>query len=111
MKIRKHLIGLSLLFNVILAFLAYLSFTSNSLAVKENKFIDQTRLSDTKMMESLLVGRISKQQTLDIFRQNFKENAFFDKPSESGVGAGNLFLVFDDQDMLSKIEAYPFNGP
>lgn len=105
----KKLFITSLTFNVILLILIWLLSNSNSLNAKYAAYIDATRLSDIQILEKLLTDRISHEETLFILKNNQIE--FFDKPTENGVGAGSLFLVFDPKGRLKNVEAHSFEGP
>lgn len=79
--------------------------------LKKTEWINNQRILEISLLESIMVGNVSKQDALEIFRKKFSENNFFDKPGENGIGAGNLFLKFDENNKLKKIEAYKFTGP
>jgi hypothetical protein len=107
----KKLLFISMIFNIILASLVGLFFQSNNLVSNSRKFIDQRRIEDLQILEKLIIGRISKEETLIILKKHFKEDVFFDKPTENGVGAGTMFLVFDKNNLLSEVKTNSFDGP
>ena len=109
---KKYLFWPSLSLNLVLLLFLFVINMSHNFIDEDSTYVDNIRLEDTKMLEALLVGRISKKETLNILESKFSEEDFFDKPQDNGVGVGSLFLVFDDKEILSKIETHDFlSGP
>ncbi|MCB9974960.1 MAG: hypothetical protein H6856_04930 [Rhodospirillales bacterium] len=79
--------------------------------LKKTEWINNQRILEISMLESIMLEKVSKQEVLETFKKKFSENNFFDKPGENGIGAGSLFLKFDENNTLKTIETYKFKGP
>jgi hypothetical protein len=65
--------------------------------------------TDINILEILLKESISKSDAMKRLETQLEREDYFDKPSENGIGAGYLFLVFDDDGMFDKIKKYDFS--
>lgn len=105
---KKYLI-FSILLNIFFLGMWRWSSWETNVERKERMRVDKLRVEDFKVLEHLLVDRIDKKGTLEIFKAKLKADDYFEKPSESGIGAGTMFLVFGENDVLKKIEITSFD--
>ena len=104
----KTTLVVSITLNMVLGLLAYNSQSSVKISKKEIERIRGIYKKDVGILELLLKNKISKVETLNTFKQNLDDSDFFDKPSESGIGAGYLFFEFKDDGRLEKVKQYDF---
>ncbi len=104
----KKLFPVSVVLNVLLILAVVFLIQSNDANFDKAKYIDHARLEDLKIMENLVVRRLSKEDATAALCQY--EDYFF-KPEDNGIGVGYLFLVFDNNDILTRVEAHSFEGP
>lgn len=104
----KTLLIVSVLLNALLVLYSYVSRSTISHYEQKLVRIQDIYKVDVNALELLLKERITKPETLEIFKKHLKEDEFFDKPSESGVGVNLLFLVFGEDNVLKKIEKHDF---
>ncbi|MEZ5690996.1 MAG: hypothetical protein R3D71_04950 [Rickettsiales bacterium] len=107
---QRYSLVLSIILNIILITITIILNQSNNLSYKNTLYIDKQRLDDIKILEKIIDGKVSKQETIRILESNFNKGDFFYKNEENGIGIGNIFLIFDENNLLSKIESNSFEG-
>lgn len=108
---RNYIFAVSLISNIILIIALILLNDSNNSNAQTLKFVERVRLQDTQIIEKILIGNISKREVVTALEKEKDLNNYFEKPEENGIGVGSMFLVFDQKNMLSKIESPSFEGP
>ncbi len=101
------LLGLSITFNLVLAFMFYRSQTT--VAHLKNEIERNIRIysQDIATLEVLLKDRLSINEIKETFGKQTPPLEFFEKPTENGIGASHLFFYFKDQ-RLERIQKYDF---
>ncbi len=84
---------------------------SNDINSSETKRIDKMRLDDLKFLETLLIDRLSKEETLVILKTKVPQLQYFDKPEANSIGLGAMDIEFDKNFRLKKITSYSQVGP
>ncbi len=107
---KKIVLIFSLLTNVVLIALFWNANKNFEVARTENQRLDQARLEDIKNLEMLFQDTISKEEIFSILKSKFKNDEWFDKLDEHGIGFKGLFLIFDEAQNLKQIQVNSMQG-